>query len=356
MACQQEDLTVDIMNVPTSVFGDVESAFANDQHRLLVSDNPEILNESSFPGTTCTLWHDIVCSDEESVTHRLFGWHRNETGQPLQLGVTVQNLSTSTRIAIQHIHRDIHIDPLSNQMIQVGQCLAKSCLSRTLEHYTSVDQHADVTSTAMIESVRLDTNYFAGFIYEFTIERDSGAGEMEYAIRTVASRDVTADIRLIHSDPLTPYGTHPRGSWPYAEVHASMPAYIIGTERVYRVCARKKMNGEVASDFLFAASASELREGAVDNTGQFGTIYLVDIPLHNDTEEEAVVSIYVNPRGGAFAGAIFVDGKVSGVPLMKDNTNVCLIAKVVAPVGVRTFQCKLMTAGESNLPLGIYLK
>lgn len=356
MTCLQDELTVDRMEVPTSVFVDVESAFTSNQRRLIVSDNPEVLNESSFPGTACTLWHDIVRSDEESVTHRLFGWHRNETGQPLQLGVTVQNLSISTRIAIQHIRRDIYIQPLSDQMIQVGQCLAKSCLSGTLDHYTSVDQHADVTNTAMIESLRVDTNHFAGFIYEFTIERDSESGELEYAIRTVASRDITADIRLIHSDPLTPFGTHPRGSWPYAEVIASMPPYVIGTESVYRVCARKKMNGEESSDFLFSASASELWEGAVDNTGQFGAIYSVDIPLHNDTEEEAVVSVYVNPRGGAFAGAIFVDGKVLGVPLMKDNTNVCLIAEVVAPVGVSTFQCKLMTAGESNLPLGIYLK
>lgn len=353
--CYQNDLPVDFMNVPISVFMDVERVESSAQRCLLVSDNPEILNSSSLPGRDGTLWHHIMRSDEQFILHRIFGWHRNETGQPLQLGVTIQNISTSSSITIQQVQREILVQPINDQMIHAGQCLVKACLSDTMEHCIPVDKEAACQRTALIESVRLEHGYFAGFIYEFTVTRDSCADVMEYAVRTVVSRDMAADLRLVHSDPLPSYGTHPRGCWSYSEVHAAMPAYIVGTECVYRVCARTKMNGAAAADLLFTVSTSDIGEGAFDNFGQFGAIYSVDIPLHNHTEREAAIRIYLNPRGGAYAGAILVDGEVKGIPIMLNNTNVCLIAAIVVPPGESSFTCKLMTAGESNLPLGIYL-
>lgn len=355
MSCNQNDLSVESMKVPTSVFMDVEHTEPSAQRHLMVSDNPEILNSSSFPGRDGTLWHHIIGSDEQFVQHRIFGWHRNETEQPLQLGVTIQNMSASSSMTIQQVRREIIIQPIDDQMIHAGQCLVKACLSDTMEHYIPVDHGAACQQTALIESVRLEHGHFVGFMYEFTVTQDSCADVMEYVVRTIASRDMAADLRLVHSAPLPSYGTHPRGCWPYSEVIAAMPAYVVGTESVYRVCARTKMNGTVAADLLFTVSTSDIGEGAVDNIGQFGAIYSVDIPLHNRTEREAAIRIYLNPRGGAYAGAILVNGEVKGVPIMHNNTNVCLIDTIAVPPGESSFNCKLMTTGESNLPLGIYL-
>ncbi|RJG25611.1 hypothetical protein DQX05_05890 [Paenibacillus thiaminolyticus] len=107
----------------------------------MLSDNPEVLDAASFPEANGTLWHDVVQSGENEVKHRVMGWHINQTGQLLRLGLTLENQSASKRNGEQYrpIRRDLHGKPsdperdgCSGQGPHVGQSArGKICRRRS---------------------------------------------------------------------------------------------------------------------------------------------------------------------------------------------------------------------------------
>ncbi|MFB5268854.1 hypothetical protein ACE41H_19005 [Paenibacillus enshidis] len=357
MTCKQENLTSETTIVPGNINIDVAAATPGGKRRLMLSDNPETLKPEILPGQDGTLWHDVVRSDEKTVKHRVFGWHYNKTGGPVKIGVTVENKSAE-RLELRHIERELRIVPEDGDwIIDVGQCIAKSCLAGTMERIRPADKHKFGCGVALIEEFEAAEGDLAGFVYEFTVEYAEGHGLLDYEVRTVVSRDTSADLRLITSAPLPlvpPPQAHPRGSWAFSETDAVMPEYVVGTSANYRACAAQRLDGSLPADMLFTAASSELQP-ALDNRGQFGVIYNVTIPIINNSDGERVIRIDANPRGGAFAGSVKIDGKIYGIPLMETNTEVCRLAEISVPPGASSCSLSFMVAGSASTPLGIYV-
>ncbi|MDO7906778.1 hypothetical protein Q5741_10115 [Paenibacillus sp. JX-17] len=350
-------LPVETLSVPGNINVDMASASGGGKRRLMVSDNPETLTPQSLPENTGTLWHDVVQTTRHSVKHRIFGWHYNLTGVDVQIGVTVEN-KCSDRIEVRHIERSLVISPSDgNWLIDVGQKLAVDCIGGTLEAIRPVDPYKFGAGNALLESFGLPAGSLAGFIYEFTVEHADGRGSLDYRVRTVASKDAETDLREITAPALPalpPPQGHPRGVWPFSLTDAVTPVYTVGTSANYRACASKTLSGGVPADLLYRA-ASSLLEPALDNSGQFGAVYQVTIPIRNTGSETKTVRIRINPRGGAFAGAVRVGDDVYGVPLLRDNTKACRIADLAVAPGETAFTFQFMTGGASSTPLGIYV-
>lgn len=357
MSNRQKDLTAETMVVPGNINVDVASAAAGGRRRLMLSDNPETLTPKTVPGQTGTLWHDVIHSTNKTVKHRIFGWHYNKTGAPVILGVTVQNKNL-TALEVRHIKRELRIIPEDgNWIMDVGQSLAKSCLAGTMERLKPVDPYKFANRTALLEQFEVPEGSLAGFIYDFTVEYAEGHGTLDYEVRTVVSKDASADLREILSGPLPPVPppqAHPRGSWPFSETLARMPEYVVGQSANYRTCATTRLDGGTPADLLFTASRSEL-DTSLDNRGQFGAVYEVTIPILNQGTDKRTIRIYANPRGGAFAGSVEINGCVYGIPFMKNNTQVCRLAEVIAPPGSSSYCFRFMVAGSASTPLGIYV-
>lgn len=357
MSCKQTNLPVETLTVPGNINIDIASASRGDERRLMVSDNPETLTAESFPVEYGTLWHDVVQTSKRSVKHRIFGWHYNRTGAPVKLGVTIEN-KDKDRIEVRHIERDLILGPSTvSWIIDVGQCIAKSCLGGTLDRIKPVDHYKFGTGVALIEEFIIEEDVLAGFIYEFTVEHADGKGSQDYEIRTVASKLLDKDLREITTEPVPPRPApqaHPRGSWTFSETDAVTPVYRVGQSANYRTCAGTKLTGEAPADLLFTAENSTL-PNSLTNRGQFGAVYQVTIPILNETDSEASVRIRVNPRGGAFAGAALIGGKTYGIPLLRNNTQLSPIADITVPPGESSYSFKYMTAGSASTPLGIYV-
>lgn len=351
------DLIVESAVIPPNIHVDVESATEGGARRLMLSDNPETLTHVTVPTEQATLWHDVVRTTTRTIKHRIFGWHYNKIGGPVKLGITVENKHDDA-LEVRHMKRALEIAPEDgNWIIDIGQSIAKSCLAGTMKRLKPVDCHKFGRGTALLEEFELPEGSLAGFTYDFTVEYGKGCGTLDYVIRTVVSKDTQADLRQIHADallPVPPPQAHPRGVWPFSETNARMPAYVVGQTANYRACATKKLNGETPADLLFTGARSELGP-ALDNRGQFGTIYNATIPIVNDSDEARTVRIYANPRGGAFAGSVRIDNYVYGIPLLRDQTKVCRLADISVPPGRSSYALSFMVAGSATTPLGLYV-
>lgn len=351
------DLVGESAVIPPNIHVDVESATEGGIRRLMLSDNPETLTHATVPTEQATLWHDAVRNKTRTVKHRIFGWHYNKIGSTVKLGITVENKSDAA-LEVRHIERALEIAPEDgNWIIDVGQSIAKSCLAGKMKRLKPVDRHKFDRGTALLEEFELPEGSLAGFTYDFTVEYAEGHGTLDYVIRTVVSKDTQSDLRQIHTDalpPVPPPQAHPRGVWSFSETNARMPAYVVGQIANYRACATKKLDGGTPADLLFTGARSELGP-ALDNRGQFGTVYNATIPIVNDSDKARTVRIYANPRGGAFAGAVRIDNLVYGIPLLQDNTKVCRLADISVPPGRSSYALSFMVAGSASMPLGLYV-
>ncbi|WP_025678259.1 hypothetical protein [Paenibacillus massiliensis] len=357
MTCTQDNLIGETMSVPGNINIDVASAQPHGTRRLMLSDNPETLTSTNVPEVDGTLWHDVVHTTDKTVRHRIFGWHYNKTGGPVRIGVTIEN-KNGAPMRLSQLERELKVVPeTASWIIDVGQCIAKSCLAGTMERIRPVDSLQACRGVSLLEQFEVPEGSLAGFVYDLTLTRPGHRGKLDYEIRTVVSKDLTADLREVVSAPLPPVPppqAHPRGSWSFSETDAIMPEYIIGTSANYRACAASRLDGTVPADLLFTAARSELGP-ALDNRGQFGVIYHVTIPIYNPLPEERQVRIYANPRGGAFAGSVRLDNTVYGIPLLRNNTQVCRLADITAPPGHSSYSFSFMVAGSASTPLGIYV-
>jgi len=347
MACTQSDLTSGQMSVITP--SNIQSASLSGSRRLMVSDNPETLNSTTFNVTRGTLWHDYVNTSNMTVLHRVFGWHLNNTGGTIKVGLTVQNLSSTNTIELQNVKREKRSTNNSSQYITyVGQCLAKGGLGGTLDTITPVDNRFG-QSVGLVEAYDLPNGYLVGFFFEFTVVRYSGTGNLNYYVRTIASKNTSDDLRTITSSPVAKYGSHPRGSWSQADIAGTTPTYTVG-----QTASTSISNG--STDNLLSASTSYDNSNAVNNPGHFGATYLVRIPVNNNSGVTKTIRIRVNPRGGAYAGAAKIPAGTYGIPVLNTtNPNVAHIMDYIANPGTSHAEFTVMHAGASSLPLAIYV-
>lgn len=346
MTCTQTNLSSSLLSVITPT--NIPSATLNTDRRLMLSDNPETLDSTSFSIPASTLWHDYVNTSSTTIQHRVYGWHLNNVGSTIKLGLTVQNLSSTNTIELQGVKREKGTNNTGQYYI-VGQCLAKACLGGTLDAITPVDNKFG-KSVGLIEEHNLSNGYLSGFLYEFTIKRYSGTGNLNYYVRTVASKSTSYDLRTITNVPLAVSGADARGSWPGADISATTPTYYIGQTASYSISNN-------TTDNLLSASASFDSGNAITNKGQYGATYRVRIPVNNDAGPLVTVRIRVNARGGTYSGAVKLPaGTTYGIPLITTtNPNVCHIMDHPAPAGLSYAEFVIMTAGAVSTPVAIHI-
>jgi len=78
----------------------VPSARLEGDRDLFISDNPETLTRKLVPMNNATLAQYDVKPTAATNKHRVFGWHYNTLGTDVNLGITVQNKSTTESIKV----------------------------------------------------------------------------------------------------------------------------------------------------------------------------------------------------------------------------------------------------------------
>ncbi len=71
--------------------------------------------------------------------------------------------------------------------------MAKGGLGGTLDTITPIDNRFG-QSVGLIEAYDLPNGYLVGFLFEFTVVRYSGTGNLNYYVRTVASKNASDDL------------------------------------------------------------------------------------------------------------------------------------------------------------------
>jgi hypothetical protein len=245
------------------------------------------------------LWQHAV-SAGIAVTHRLFIWHLNKKGTSLKIGVTLQNSSSQT-IRVTNVKRQTD---QTTQFLSLGKCIAKAVLGGTLDSYQPTDPEISASAVGLVEEFSWSANTLRGAQYEFTVEPTMG-GPFGYVLRTAFGTPST-NLPGLTAAPLPKGGPHPRGSWPGSEITLDC-IYGIGMNGVAPVRHYRLGTGQLQSppnDFLFRADNSQLPDDAVHNKGNYGAIYrIVRLNVHNYSQQARALQIFLNPRGGTFAGA-----------------------------------------------------
>lgn len=329
----------------------VEKAEFVGNRRIMISDNPENLNDRTLPEDNVTLWHDDVQSGEAAVNHRVFGWHINELEQTVMVGITIENLSSTNEIEVVDLKGTNRKTANGWVNYDVGLPLVENVLSGKVMSVQMDSPVVKAGQSALMKSFDVPKGNTLGFQYDFTVKKKSGTGELKYKIRTVLSKD-GSDLATIKSEPVEIDQTakHPRGVWSSSQLSTELPPYEVGAEET----AYQISNG--ATDNLMSQeNGLGDKEQMIKNPGHFGASYLVKIPIVNKTGESKTVRVSVGARGGIYNGAVKVDGKVYLIPTLKPMTELATIIDYIAEKEKGLIELEIMHAGGSALPLAIDL-
>ncbi len=337
-----------LFSKPTNVDG---ATFVGNR-RIMVSDNPENLNERTIPEENATLWHDEVQSEKNAVDHRVFGWHINEFNEPVTIAITIENLSSTNEIEVVDL-KGINRKTINGWVnYDVGLPIAERALSGKM---TSVKMERSVVKEGeniLIKSFEVPKANTLGFLYDFYVRKKAGTGQLHYKIRTVISKNGT-DVTTILEEPVAIDQTarHPRGVWKSSQLETELPVYKAGSE----VVAYQISNG--ATDHLMTPeNGLGDPEEMVKNPGHYGASYIVKIPIVNETGSSQTIRVRAGARGGIYNGAVKIDGKVYLIPTLKPLTEIAnIIDYVIDDKESGMIQLEFMHAGGAALPLAIEL-
>jgi len=329
----------------------VASASFEGNRRIMVSDNPENLNERTIPTDNETLWQDEVRSSNASMDNRVFGWHINEFDQNVTVGITIENLSKTNEIEIVAPKGTFRTTPNGWVNYDVGLPLSERALSGKLTNVKMSSPAVKAGENVLMKSFEIKSRNTLGFQYDFTVKKKSGTGELNYKIRTVISKN-GSDLATILNDPVEIDQTarHPRGVWSSSQLKTELPAYEVGSgEAAFQIS-----NG--ATDNLMSPEKGiGDQTKMIRNPGHFGASYIVKIPIINKTGDSKTVRVRFGARGGIYNGAVKVDGKVYLIPTLKPMSEVANIFDYVAEKESGMIELEIMHAGGSALPLAIDL-
>lgn len=317
--------------------------------RLMVSDNPEILTADTVPAENVTLWQDEVNSTEDSIDHRIFGWHINNLGDKAKLGITIENLSSTTELEIIQPKGIYRTSPNGWSNYDIGLPIGEAVLNKQLINTKVEKTTIKPGETVVLQSFDLENDNIIGFLNELTIKNSSENGKMNYKIRTVLSQE-DSDLTMINSDPvpIDKLNTHPRGTWLSSDIFTELPTYTVGSGEV----AYKISNG-VTDNIMTENSSFGQSHGVIQNTGHYGATYKVKIPIDNPTGEPKTVRVRVGARGGLYAGAVKTGSGVSLIPVLEPFTEVANVLDYTVEGYSDSIELELFHAGGSALPMAI---
>jgi Copper amine oxidase N-terminal domain len=319
--------------------------------RILVSDNPERLTPSVVSPVGATLAQDTIDEQMTSKKHRVFGWNVNDMGNTIKVGITIENLSTDQPLTV--VNARGYSRKSNNGWINydVGLPMADAMLNDRLS--PSLDQSVTIQpgETLLVDEYTLDHKYILGFVEDFTLSSQDQSKNAQYKIRTVMGEE-SDDLTQNHSDavPINFDAQHPRGVWGSSELEATLPAYSVGgAEASYSLS-----NGKT-DHLLNSESALDNASNGIPNPGHFGMKYNVRLPIMNQTGQTKKIRIRAAGRGGAYSGAVKIDGKVHLIPTLQPATDTVTILEKEITNGQEQIQIELIHAGGSALPVALYV-
>ncbi|KOS60769.1 copper amine oxidase N-terminal domain-containing protein [Lysinibacillus agricola] len=335
----------------TSKPGIVPSARLEGDRDLLISDNPETLTRKLIPKSNATLAQYQVKATSATNKHRIFGWHYNTLGTDVQIGITVQN--TSSTESIEVIDSKGTSQETGNSWVghDIGLTIADATLNDKFKKSSSKGIVIAPGETKVIESYDLLNDYIIGFLHDLDIQAVNG-GTPAYTIRTVLTKD-NSNLTSILSDavPIDASAKHPRGAWTSSTILADLPAYTVDSPEVgYNIS-----NGSTDHLLTTENSLSQIN-GAIGNPGHFGMNYKVSLPLVNQTGKAKTIKLKLAGRGGIYSGAVKVNGKVYLVPTLRVGTEYVELPDYKMQGSSETLELEFMHAGGVNLPVAIYVE
>ncbi|OOE03635.1 copper amine oxidase [Anoxybacillus kestanbolensis] len=332
-----------ITEAPITVPQHVTTPSMADGRRLLISDNPEALTATTVPLGQATLALDDVQGSFQAMDHRVFGWHVNNLGTRVTVAMIIDNRSAND-IIVTNIKGTYRTSPNSWGHYDVGLPLAEAILRQSLATAQAVKVKAG--TSAVIQAFDVSNNQLLGFLYDFTVQQESGIAN--YRIRTVVT-NAAANFSTISPTlaPIDSYATHPRGVWKGTTLEATLPTYTIDGEPV----AYSISNGKT-DHLLSVANALSHPSETVHNPGHYGLTYRLSLPIQNETGEIKTIRLRFSGRGGAYCGAVKINGVVYLIPPLQPITQSAYIDYTVFS-NQDVLSLELMHAGGAALPLGV---
>ncbi|WP_338135624.1 copper amine oxidase N-terminal domain-containing protein [Anoxybacillus flavithermus] len=332
-----------ITEAPITVPQHVTTPSMADGRRLLISDNPEVLTATTVPLGQATLALDDVQGSFQAMDHRVFGWHVNNLGTRVTVAMIIDNRSAND-IIVTNIKGTYRTSPNSWGYYDVGLPLAEAILRQSLATAQAVEVKAG--TSAVIQAFDVSNNQLLGFLYDFTVQQESGIAN--YRIRTVVT-SAAANFSTISPTlaPIDSYATHPRGVWKGTTLEATLPTYTIDGEPV----AYSISNGKT-DHLLSVANALSHPSETVHNPGHYGLTYRLSLPIQNETGEIKTIRLRFSGRGGAYCGAVKINGVVYLIPPLQPITQSAYIDYTVFS-NQDVLSLELMHAGGAALPLGV---
>lgn len=335
----------------TPVPQSIPTAELSGNRTLLVSDNPETLSAAVVPNSTATLAAQNVQSDKAVNEHRVFGWHYNTLGKQIQLGITVENKSTTTTLQVVNSKGTFKKSSHSWINYDIGLPIADQVLNNQLQQAENEGIMIAPGETKVIQSYELHHNYIIGLLHDFDIQAVNGS-ESNYTIRTVMAKN-NENLTTIHSNPvpINALAAHPRGVWTSSTIVGEFPTYTVGSAEVgYSIS-----NGKT-DHFLTKENSLEQINGSVSNSGHFGLNYIVKIPVANPTGQAKNVKLKLSGRGGLYSGAVKLNGQVHLIPTLKPGKEYIELPSYTILDSNEHITLEIMHSGGSNLPLAIYIE
>lgn len=326
----------------------VPSAALVGNRRLMVCDNPEILNDNTIPVNNVTLWNDIVHENKDSIDHRVFGWHINNLDKKVNIGITIENLSKTNDIELVDLKGIYRRSTNGWSNYDVGLPIAETVLSQKLMNVKMPNTIVKAGETMIIDSFELEQDNIIGFLNDFTVKKVSGTGKLNYKIRTVLSQS-DRDLADIKSNPvlLDKKNSHPRGVWESSELFAELPTYQVGSKEV----SYSLSNG--VTDNLMNEASSLDSENSIENKGHYGATYKIKIPVINNTGKSKIVRIRIGGRGGLYAGAVKTKEGVFITPILEEMKEVANVIDYEVKGNKDIIELEIMHAGGSALAMAV---
>ncbi|MFE8696446.1 copper amine oxidase N-terminal domain-containing protein [Cytobacillus sp. FJAT-53684] len=332
------------VNVPTTVFAG--------NRRLMVSDNPEMLTSRTVPRDEETLWTDEVHSDKSTLDHRVYGWHVNMLKKKVNIGITIENLSSTNEIEVSNV-KGIDFNTSNGWYHHdVGLPMAEAVLTNKMKTIQLDNPIVKENETTLIQSFELEEEFLIGFLQDLTVRKVSGSGDLNYKIRTVVSQS-NSNLTFINDDPVQVdrENLHPRGVWEGSQLQTTLPTYDVGSgEKAFSIS-----NGVTDNLMVGESSLSGSPFDLVRNPGHFGATYKVKIPFANFTGQSKTVRVRIAARGGRYNGAVKVNNQVYLIPTLQPSVEVANIIDHRVYSGSSELELEIMHSGGASLPIAIDL-
>lgn len=328
----------------------VPNATLVESRDLMVSDNPETLTHELVPENESTLSMYHVQTADKLKEHRVFGWHLNELGNPVTIGITIENTSSSTPIEVTPIKEASAISDTVRMSFEVGLKIVDALVDDKSNEVSGEKVVIQPGETKVIESFGLNNGRLLGFSHDMDIRAVKG-DEMDYKIRTVLSKS-NGDLTAILTDPVPTELGYPRGAWEYSAIEAVLPEYTVGSPIIGYGISNGKTDYVLTEDNSISPSYR-----AVGNIGHYGADYKVKIPVVNPSKESKQVFVRLSGKGGIYSGAVKFNGQTYLIPDIKPGKNYAELPAITVEGGrSETIELDIMHAGGSFLPLAIYVE